>query len=311
MAMKKSITFQGIWSVLKSTFRNFGSYHLPRHSAALSYYTIFSFAPLLVVLIALGSLFFSQELVQGKVNDTLAGFLGTATAAELEQVVARASLEDKDVWAVIIGGVTLLFAATSVFGQIQESLNSIWGVKARAKRGWLRIIKKRLLSFSIVASLGFLLLVSLAISALLDAFGNRLRVYVPEATIIFFHIINTLITLLVVTLIFAVIFRFLPDTLTKWRDIWGGAIITGLFFLLGKFGISYYLSQANVGATFGTAGAVVVLLVWVYYSSLILYLGAAITRNWVEILGGGVKPDEDAATIKVVEMETGKRYKSE
>ena len=113
------------------------------------------------------------------------------------------------------------------------------------------------------------------------------------------------------TLIFAVIFRFLPDTRTRWRDIWGGAIITGLLFLLGKFAISYYLSRANVGATFGTAGAVVVLLVWVYYSSLILYLGAAITRNWVELFGEGVKPDEDAATIKVVEIETGKRYKPE
>ena len=309
--MSKRITYRGIWEVLKNTFKNFGGYHLPRHSAALSYYTIFAFAPLLVVLIALGSLFFGQEMVQGKVNETLADFLGATTAAELEQVVERASLQDRSIWAAVIGGATLLLAATSVFGQIQESLNSIWGVKARAKRGWLRIIKKRLLSFSIVATLGFLLLVSLAISALLSAFGEKLRVYFPEATIVLFYIINTVITLVVVILVFAVVFRFLPDTRTRWRDIWGGAIITALLFLLGKFGISYYLSRANVGATFGAAGAVVVLMVWVYYSSLILYIGAAITRNWVEILGDGIKPDEDAATIRVVELETGKRYKSE
>jgi membrane protein len=309
--MKKPFNIKGVWEVLKNTFRNFGSYHLPRHSAALSYYTIFSFAPLLVVLIAVAGLFFGQELVTGRVNATLADFLGSSTARELEQVVAKASLQDKDSWAAIIGGATLLLAASSVFGQIQESLNTIWGVRAKAKKGWLRMIRKRLLSFSIIASLGFMLLVSLAVSALLDAFGNRLRTYFPEATIIFFYIINTLITLAVVTLIFAVIFRFLPDTRTRWKDVWGGAVITGIMFLLGKLGISVYLSKANVGETYGAAGAIVVLLVWVYYSALILYIGAAITRNWMEYFGSGIKPDEDAATIKVVEMETGRRYKTE
>jgi membrane protein len=309
--MNKKFRIRDVWEVLKATFRNFGSYHLPRHSAALSYYTIFSFAPLLVVLIAVAGMFFGQELVTGKVNATLGDFLGESTAKELEQIVAQASLQDKSSWAAIIGGAMLLLAASSVFGQIQESLNSIWGVRTRAKKGWLRIIRKRLLSFSIIATLGFLLLVSLAISALLDTFGNRLESYFPEATIVFFYIINTVITLAVVTLIFAVIFRFLPDTKTRWKDIWGGAIITGLLFLLGKFGISVYLSEANVGATYGAAGAIVVLLVWVYYSALILYLGAAITRQWVEHFGEGIKPDEDAATIKVVEMETGKKYKSE
>lgn len=307
--MKKKPSFKGIWDVIKKTVTNFGTYHLPRHSAALSYYTIFAFAPLLVVLVAVGSMVFGHEMVQGKVNSTLADFLGESTAVELQQVIAKASLQGKSEWAAIIGAATLLFAASSVFGQIQESLNAIWGVRARAKRGWLRLIKKRLLSFSIIASLGFLLLVSLAISAALDAFGTRLKEYFPDASIVLFYIINSVIILAVVTLIFAVIFRYLPDTNTPWKDIWGGAIITGLLFLLGKFAISVYLSRANLGATYGAAGAIVVLLVWVYYSALILYFGAAITRNWVERFGEGIKPDEDAATIKMVEMETGERYK--
>lgn len=307
--MKKKLSFKGIWDVIKKTVTNFGTYHLPRHSAALSYYTIFAFAPLLVVLVAVGSMVFGHEMVQGKVNSTLADFLGESTAVELQQVIAKASLQGKSEWAAIIGAATLLFAASSVFGQIQESLNAIWGVRARAKRGWLRLIKKRLLSFSIIASLGFLLLVSLAISAALDAFGTRLKEYFPDASIVLFYIINSVIILAVVTLIFAVIFRYLPDTNTPWKDIWGGAIITGLLFLLGKFAISVYLSRANLGATYGAAGAIVVLLVWVYYSALILYFGAAITRNWVERFGEGIKPDEDAATIKMVEMETGERYK--
>lgn len=307
--MRKKISGTGIWAVIKTTVKNFGVYKIPRHSAALSYYTLFSFAPLLVVLIALGSIFFGQEMVQGKVNDTLSDFLGRATAVELQQVIVKASLQGKNVWAAIIGGATLLIAASSVFGQIQDSLNTIWGIRARAKRGWLRIIQKRLLSFSILISLGFLLLVSLAISAVLDSFGTRLQAYFPEATLILFYIINSIITLAAVTLIFAVIFRFLPDSRTAWRDIWGGAIITGILFLLGKFAISFYLSRANVGVTYGAAGALVVLLVWVYYSAMILYLGAALTRNWVEKFGEGIKPDEDAATIRVVEMETGRRYK--
>jgi membrane protein len=308
--MRNKISWKNTWRVLKRTVKQFGTYNLPRHSAALSYYTIFSFAPLLVVLIAIGSFFFSPDIVQGKVNATMAGFLGDATARELQEVVAKASLQGKSRLALIIGGATLLFAATTVFGQIQESLNAIWGVRARARRGWFRLIMKRLLSFAILATLGFILLVSLAISALLDSLGTRLQDLFPGATAILAAVINTLVVLLVITLIFAVIFRFLPDTRTPWRDIWGGAVITGVLFVLGKYAISVYLSRANIGATYGTAGAIVILLVWVYYSSMILYFGAAITRNWVEIIGEGIEPDADSATVEVIERETGRRYRS-
>ena len=307
--MNKRITGRQVWKVIKTTIKNFGSYHLPRHSAALSYYTLFSFAPLLVVLLSVAGLFLSQDMVQEKVNAALADFLGTATAAELQQLVKKAALQDKNIWGVIIGGATLLLAATSVFGQIQESLNAIWGVKARAKRGWLRLIKKRLLSFSIIITLGFLMLVSLAISALIDLFAESLINRFPGLTPVLIFVINLVITFLVVSLIFAVIFRFLPDTDTPWRDVWAGALVTGALFLLGKFAISIYLSRANLGATYGAAGAIVVLLVWVYYSSMILYFGAALTRNWIDQIGGGIQPDEDAATVRVVEIETGNRYK--
>lgn len=306
--MRKKVSWKKIWSVLKKSATHFGMYRLPRHSASLSYYTIFSFAPLLVVLIATGSLLFSPEMVQGKVNATMADFLGEATARELQDIVARASLRDKSKFALIIGGVTLLLAATTVFGQVQESLNAIWGVRARVKRGWLRLIMKRLLSFAILATLGFILLVSLSISALLDTLGNRLLEWFPHTTVVLFHILNTLVVLAVVTLIFAIVFRFLPDTRTPWRDIWGGAIITGILFMLGKYAISVYLSKANIGATYGAAGAIVVLMVWVYYSAMILYFGAAITKNWVEMIGDGIKPDADAAVIEVVEREKGDRY---
>ena len=307
--MRKKLSIKRVWAVIKKTVKNFGNHRIPTLSASLAYYTVFSLAPLLVMLIALGSIFFGNEIVEGKVNATLAGFLGAGTADQLQDLIKNASLEGKNTWAAIIGGVTLLIGASTVFGQIQESINYIWGIRAKAKKGWLRMIKSRLLSFSIIATLGFLLLVSLAVSAVLDAFGNRLKLYFPDATVVLFYVINAVITLVIVTLIFAVIFRLLPDSKTPWRDIWGGAVITGILFMIGKFAISAYISKAHVGETYGAAGALVILLVWVYYSAMILYFGAAITRYWVEDIGDGIKPDEDAATTKLVELEMGEKYK--
>lgn len=209
--------------------------------------------------------------------------------------------------AAIIGVVSLLLGATSVFGEIQDSINTIWGVKPKPKRGWLLLIKNRFLSFSVIISLGFLLLVSLGISSLVDAFSHRLIMRFPDVTVIVFYAVNLIITFSITSLIFAVIFKVLPDAVIKWKDVMTGAFFTAVLFMLGKFGISYYISKANVGNTYGAAGSLIILLLWIYYSSLILYFGAEFTKAWAVKYGSAIYPATYAVTTKVVEVETGKQ----
>ena len=172
----QKITFQGIWEIIKGSFKSFGEYKITKLSGSLAYYTVFSMAPLLVVIISLAGIFLGQEAVEGEINNQLAGFIGDDTAAQLQLMVQKASLGNKSVWAAIIGGVVLMFGATTVFAEIQDSINTIWDVKPKPKRGWLKMLKNRLLSFSVIVSLAFLLLISLAFSAIIDAIGERLQI---------------------------------------------------------------------------------------------------------------------------------------
>jgi membrane protein len=204
-----------------------------------------------------------------------------------------------------VGGITLLIGATTVFAEIQDSINTIWGLKPKPKKGWLKLIQNRFLSFSVIASLGFLLLVSLGVTALIEGLSERLRANFPEVTVVVFYIINLVLTLIVVTSIFAVIFKVLPDANIKWKDVWAGAIATAVLFLLGKFAISFYISKSEVGSTYGAAGSLVVLLLWVYYSSIILYFGAEFTKAYALKYGSEIHPNKYAVTMKTVEVENG------
>jgi membrane protein len=276
--------------IAKETFKAFSEHKVPKLSASLAYSTVFSLGPLLIVIISLCSMFLKKEAVEGNIYNQLSGFLGSDTAQQLQQIIRNSSLQGKSVLAMIIGGVTLLLAATAVFGEIQDSINMIWDVKVKPKGNWLRVLKNRLLSFSLIISLGFLLLVSLAISSIVDVFADRLQERFPETTVVIFYIINIVITFIVTCLIFAVIFKALPDAKIEWKDVWPGAALTTFLFLIGKWLISFYISRANIGSTYGTAGSLVVLLVWVYYSSMLLYLGAAFTRIYASRYGRGVQP---------------------
>ena len=276
--MKKKITLRGLAEVWKNSFVAMGEDKITKMSGSLAYYTVFSMAPLLVMIISLCGIFLGREAVEGKIVAQLSGFVGVDTAMQLQQIIKNASLAGKSTMAAIIGGITLLIGATSVFAEIQDSINTIWGLKPKPKRGWLKMIQNRLLSFSVIISLGFLLLVSLGVTAIIDGFSERLRSHFPDVTVVVFYILNIIITLVVITLIFGVIFKVLPDAKIKWKDVLAGAVATSLLFMLGKFGISFYISKSNVGSTYGTAGSLVVLLLWVYYSSIILYLGAEFTK---------------------------------
>src|SRR6476469_850772 len=245
----KKVSVKSIWQVLKQSFKGFSEDKVTKLSASLAYYTVFSLAPLLVVIISLTSLFFARDAIEGNIYGELKGFIGADPAAQIQEIVKNASLSGKGGTAFIIGIVTLLVGATRVFGEIQDSINSIWGLKAKPKAGIWKLVKDRLLSFGIIASLGFLLLVSLAVTGIVEGLNQRLQRIFPDITVVLFYIINLVITLGVVTLLFAVIFKVLPDAKIKWGDVWAGSIATAVLFMVGKFLIALYVAKSNIGTT--------------------------------------------------------------
>lgn len=303
--MTEKISFRGIREVIKNSFQGFSNDKVTKLSGSLAYATIFSMAPMLIVIISLCTLFLGREAIEGRIYEQLASFVGADTAKQLQDIIKNASLTGKDKMAAIIGGITLLVGATGVFAEIQDSINTIWGIKPKPKRGWLQLLKNRFLSFSVIISLGFILLVSLGITSIIDSFGKRLMASFPDVAVIIFYVINVIVTLLVITFIFAVIFKVLPDATIKWKDVFTGSVITAILFMAGKFAISFYISKTNVGSTYGTAGSLVILLLWVYYSSLILFFGAEFTKAYAVKYGSKIYPNPYAVTTKTVEIETG------
>jgi membrane protein len=302
----KKFSFKGLWKVLKQSFRGFSDDKVMKLSASLAYYTVFSMGPLLIVIIYLCSLFFGREAIEGSIYGQIQSFVGSDTAKQLQDIIKNASVGDKGKVAAIIGVITLLIGATSVFAEIQDSINSVWGIKPKPKKSWLKMLINRLLSFSVIVSLGFLLLVSLGVSYLVEALSKSLSRAFPDITVVVFYIINLLLSFAVIGTLFAVIFKVLPDAKIKWRDVIAGAIATALLFMLGKFAISFYIGQSDVGSTYGAAGSLVVLLVWVYYSSIILYFGAEFTKAYAVEFGSAIHPNDYAVITRQVEVEEGK-----
>ncbi len=302
----EKLSFKGLWEVLKNSFTGFSDHKVTKISGSLAYYTVFSMGPLLVMVIALCGIFLEKEAAQGEVFNQMKGFLGHDTALQLQGIIEKAAIGDKGIVASIIGGVTLLIGATTVFADIQDSINWIWGIKPKPKRGWLKMLQNRFLSFSVIVSLGFILLVSLGISAVLDGLGNRLQARFSDVSVVFVNVTNTCITFLVISLIFGVIFKVLPDANIRWKDVTSGAMVTALLFMLGKLGISFYIGKSDVGSTYGAAGSLVILLLWTYYSSIILYFGAEFTKAYAMKYGEEIHPNSYAVTTKEVEIEQGR-----
>jgi membrane protein len=303
--MPPKISFKGMLQVFSNAFKGFNENRVLKLSGSLAYYTVFSMAPLLIVLISLCGIFLGREAVEGKIYAQLAGFIGADSAEQLQLMIRNASLEGKSKLAAILGGVTLLIGSTTVFAEIQDSINGIWGLRPKPKRGWLKLLQNRFLSFSVIIGLGFLLLVSLGVSTIIDGFSEHLKNRFPDVAIVVFYVSNIVITFVVTTLIFGVVFKVLPDATIRWKDVIVGAIVTALLFMLGKMGMSFYISKSNVGITYGAAGALMVLLLWIYYSSLIVYFGAEFTKAYAVKFGSNIYPNQYAVTTKIVELETG------
>ena len=301
---KNKITFKSLWTILKNTVQGFSDDKITRLSAALSYVTIFSFAPFILVIINIGA-FFAQD-VEGKLFGQLSSLLGNDVAKGLQEVVHNAEVADKSLLTTIIGIGVILFSATTVFASIQESLNTIWGIKPKPKKGWLKLIKNRLLSFSVIIALGFILLVTMSLSSIIGLLNERLMAYYPDVTVILFQVIGIALNIVFTSLVFLLIFKMLPDAKIKFRDVAIGAFITTLLFLIGQYAISIYLSRSNIASLYGAAASILLLLVWVYYSATIVYIGAEFTKAWADELGGKIYPDEYAVSTRIIEVHEDK-----
>ncbi len=299
-----------VWYLLKGTFTGFIEDEGLKLSAALSYYTIFSLPPLLIIIISLSGFFFGAEAVRGELFGQINGLVGNNAALQIQEIIKNVKLSHSSLFATTFGIIVLLIGASGVFVEIQDSINFIWGLKAKPKRGLIKFIKNRLMSFSMIGSVGFLLLVGLIINALMDILNNRLAGFFPKDSVYLFYTLNLLIVFVIIAVLFTVIFKTLPDGKLALRDCLIGASFTSFLFMIGKFAIGAYLGRSVLGSWYGAAGSIILILVWVYYSAIILYFGAEFTKIYAEthgqkIIPNGysvqiIKPKIEIDTIKMV-----------
>ncbi|HEY1114397.1 MAG TPA: YihY/virulence factor BrkB family protein [Chitinophagaceae bacterium] len=295
-------SFKGVWSVLKASFKGFSEDKVPKLSGSLAYYTVFSLAPMFVIIIFVAGLVLGQEAAQGQIEAQLTSFIGIDAASQIQDMIHNAAITDKGGMALVIGIIVLLIGATTVFGEIQDSINQIWGLKTNPKKGLLALVMSRLLSFGMIATLGFLLLVSLMATAVVESLMGRLIAVFPDGAVVLIYIANLVLTLAVVAALFAIIFKVLPDAKITWKAVWPGALATALLFMIGKFLISFYIAKSEIGSTYGAAGSLAILLVWIYYSAMILYFGAEFTKAWAVQHHADIRPSKFAVWDKKVSV---------
>jgi membrane protein len=286
------------WKLLKGTYKEFDDDNAIKLSASLSYYTIFSLPPLIIIILSICGVFFGTEAVTGRFFGQINGLVGNAAAIQIQDTIKNVELSNSNVFATIVGVITLIIGASGVFAEIQSSINFIWGLKAKPNKGFMKFIKNRLMSFSMIAAVGFLLLVSLTVNTAMDVLNARLMLYFPDATVYLFYILNILILFISTTMLFSIIFRTLPDGTIAWKDTLIGAGVTSILFMIGKFAIGYYIGSSTVATVYGAAGSVIIILVWVYYSAIILYFGAEFTKVYAMSYGKKIIPNGYAVEIK-------------
>jgi membrane protein len=298
--------WRGALQLTKAAFKEWSDDKAPRLGAALSYYTVFALAPVLLVAISVAGLVFGKEAAQGEIMGQLRGMFGPETATMVQDMLAKSAERSSGIVGTIVGIGTLILGATAVMIELESALDVVWKVRPKPGLGIKGLIKDRILSLGLVLSLGFLLLVSLVASAVLGALGGVLEeTSFPGASIVG-QILNNVVSLAVITAFFTLVFKYLPNAKIAWRDVWVGALVTSALFHVGKIGIGVYLGHASVGSTFGAAGSLAVLLVWVYYTAQIVLFGAEITRLYAERYGQGVQPDKDAMPApRAAEVATG------
>ena len=295
-----------LWNILKRSFNDFIDDNVLKLSSSLAFSTIFSLPGLLIIIIWLTTIFYGREIIEGQIYKQIQGFVGSSAADSIQQAMRSSMFTDSGKLATIIGFASLIIGATAVFGEIQDSINLIWKLKSKPKkgRGLLRMIINRLLSFSIIVSLGFILLVSLVINGAMDLLLNHLLQKFPDVTVVVVYIANLILTFFITSFIFGIIFKVLPDAKIEWKHVRVGAFTTAFFFMAGKFLISYYLGHSQMTTAYGTTGSIIVVLLWVYCSAMILYFGAAFTRQYAIEMGSNIYPNKYAVWVEKVEVES-------
>ena len=291
------------WSILKETVKGFFEDDSLNYASSIAFSTIFSLPAILIIALAVGSTFYEKNVVQKEMIDQLGRLVGTGTSQEIESILTQATFDSTGWWARTVGVITLVVSATTVFMSLQNSLNKIWGIKAKPQRGWLKYIVNRLLSLAMVISFAFVLLVSLVVDTLLVVFQKMLAKVIEGLTLYLVTGLNLVISLGIITVIFGLLFKVLPDAKIRWRDVWVGALITTLLFTLGKYLIGFYLGNSSFNSAYGAAGSLVIILLWVYYSTVILLFGAELTQVYAKFKGTAIQPYSNAVRIETIEVE--------
>jgi len=292
------------WATLKETASDWSDDKASRLAAALAYYSLLSLAPLMVIVIAVAGFFYGADAARGKIAGQLGAVVGGEAAQGVQSIAASAHSQTGGIVSTIVGVVTLFIGASGVFGELQSSLNTIWEVKPKPGRGILGELKDRFLSFTMVLGVAFLLLVSLVLSTVLSALGTAFSGALPGGEGIW-QVVMFLFSFSVVTGLFALIYKYIPDAEIRWRDVWLGAAVTALLFTVGKLLLGLYLGKAAPGSSYGAAGSIIALVVWVYYAAQILFLGAEFTQVQARRSGQGIRPSENAVPTNTDEPDHG------
>jgi membrane protein len=303
--MKHIVIARNTGYLLKQTLLEFIDDNAIKLAAALSYYTIFSLPPLLIIIIFLLAFFFGEEAVNGEIFSQINGLVGNDAALQIQEAISNVSLSQSNTFMHIVGIIVLLVGASGVFAEIQDSINYIWGLRAKPKRGLIKFLKNRLMSFSMIGSVGFLMLVGLIVNSLMDVLSDKLASVFPEELFYLFYVLNLALVFLIITILFTVVFKTLPDGRIDLKDCLVGAAFTAFLFMIGKFAIGAYLGTSHVASVYGAAGSVILILVWVYYSAIILYFGAEFTKVYAHTHGQHIIPNEYSVKIvkKALEIE--------
>ena len=286
---------KNINAITKTAFKKWWSKDPFKESAVIAYYAIFSMPGLLVVIVSVAGYFFGQDAVNGQIAAQISSTMGADTAQQIQDIIAKGTESKNSLWATIIGVITILVGATGVFAQFQKSINTIWEVKAdESKSGILSLLKVRLFSFGLIISIAFILIASLVISATLSAFGTWLSNNFSESLLIVLQAVNFILSLSILAVLFALMFKFFPDAKIKWRHVWIGSFVTALLFEIGKFALGLYFGTTDPGSGYGAAGSIILIMLWVSYSSMIVFYGAEFTHAYANFFSGKVQPTKIA-----------------
>ncbi|MFC6998896.1 YihY/virulence factor BrkB family protein [Rufibacter roseus] len=291
------------WSLTKKTFKEFADDKPLDYAAIIGFYTIFSLPALLIILIRIAGSAFGQDAVRGEVVKQIGGVVGQDSALQIQSIIENASQSSSSTIGTIIGVSTMIFTATTVFVALQDALNAMWEVKAKPQKAWLNMILSRVLSLAMVVSLGFLLMVSLSIEVILGVLNEYLRSQFSGVAVYLITAGNFLVSVLISIAIFAAIFKVLPDAKIRWPNVWVGATVTAILFVIGKYVLNIYLQYDPLASSYGAASSMILILVWVYYTSIIFLLGAEFTQVYSRAHDQGIKPVEHAVKVETHEVE--------